>query len=178
MKNDISNQRNTDPPASCNREKCFPCLSVANSSTPTPTASSKCWAKCSTYNITCIPCKEKGQLTQYWGETGHTSFSRGVSHWTGLQQRSRHSVLHQHGVQVHGGTNHQLRPQDFDMKVIQQHRSNIARQVQEGTAISSQLTLRDRERRMKIGLPRMILNSKTEFNRPGLVTQRACRILY
>ena len=117
----------------------------------------------------CIPI-----YSQFWVRF----FSRGISHWTGLENRSKNSVLHHHSTEVHGGPSHQLHPKDFVMSVVQSHRSNLSRQVQEGTIISGQLAARDRERKLKIEQPRQILNSKTEFNQPGTVQPRASKILY
>ena len=145
---------------------------------PAPDKSSRCWATSAMYSITCLPCSAKGRLTQYWGESGLTSYSRGISHWTGLERRAKQSVLHQHSADVHGGQNHQLHPEDFAMSVVQSHRSSLPRQVQEGTIISNQLKLRDREVKCKVDQPRLVLNSKTEFNQPGMVQPRASRILY
>ena len=119
VRNMISTQRNTAPPAPCRRPKCLPCLSTEQSTTLP--GSSGCWTSSSTYKISCLPCKQSGRLTQYWGETGQTSFSRGFSHWTGLEQRSKSSVLHNHAVEAHGGRAHALQPRDFAMEVVKAH---------------------------------------------------------
>ena len=68
--------------------------------------------------------------------------------------------------------------EDFHMEVIESHRSNLSRQIHEGQLISHQLGLRDKEMRQGLGQPRMILNSKKEFNQPGLIAPRITKILY
>ena len=156
--------------------KCFPCLSLSHSNKMK--GSSRCWSNSSTYSIACLTCKSGGQTAQYWGESGHNSYTRGKSHWEGLVSRRRDNVLHQHAVKHHGGQQHQLGIDDFHMEVIESHRSNLSRQIHEGQLISHQLGLRDKEMRQGLGQPRMILNSKKEFNQPGLIAPRVTKILY
>ena len=176
LRNKLSTTKGVTPTTDCKRPKCFPCSS--SSSSPSPNSNSRCWSASSTYCLTCIPCKKTGQSTQYWGETGHTSYRRGFSHWTGLVQRSKGSVLHQHAVEAHGGRQRGLQPRDFQMRVIGTHPSNISRQVHEGILISQQLQLRDLETRQGKERPRQILNSRTEFMQPRLIRPWAVRILY
>ena len=164
------------PPTPCKRQHCFPCsssLSVEKS-----TGSSKCWSKSTTYLLTCLPCQSTGQRTQYWGETGHNAYTRGRNHWEGLLSKHKTNILHQHAVTHHGGPHHQLTPKDFTMRVERSHHSNISRQIHEGILISQQLNLRDQEQRVGLEQPRKILNSRTEFYQPGLITPRAMKILY
>ena len=81
-------------------------------------------------------------------------------------------------VEAHGGKDHQLQPKDFQMTVIRKHPTNLSRQVEEGTLISAQLLHRDMERKQGKANPRRILNSRTEWNQPGLVKPRAAKIMY
>ena len=64
------------------------------------------------------------------------------------------------------------------MEIVKGHGSNLSRQIHEGLLISSQLGLRDQEIKKGMYQPRQILNSRTEFNQPGLITPRAAKILY
>ena len=123
-------------------------------------------------------CESSGQTTQYWGESGHNSYSRGRTHWESQERRSKTSILHQHAVKDHGGASHKLTPKNFRMEVLGGHPSCISRQIHEGTSISHQLSLRDREARMGLGQPRKILNSWTEFFQPGLIAPRVTKLLY
>ena len=137
-----------------------------------------CWTRKCTYSITCLPCKREGQITQYWGESGQSGFSRGKSHWEGLKSRSKNNILHQHAEKAHGGMKHSLSHKDFSMEIVKGHGSNLSRQIHEGLLISSQLGLRDQEIRKGVSQPRLILNSRTEFNQPGLIKHRAAKLLY
>ena len=132
-------------PATCQRNKCFPCSSTLPSTKTS--GNSKCWTRSCTYSITCLPCQAKGQVTQYIGESGHSGYSRGKSHWEGLSQRSKSNILHQHAVKDHGGAQHILTHKDFLMKVREGHKSNLNRQIHEGLLISSKLEMRDKERK-------------------------------
>ena len=92
--------------------------------------------------------------------------------------RNKNNVLHSHATKFHGGSQHQLTYKDFHMDVVQGHKSNISRQIQEGQLISHQLKLRDQEMRLGLGQPRQIMNSKLEFHQPGLIIPRVSKILY
>ena len=70
---------------------------------------------------------------KYWGESGFSSYRRGLGHQDALQQRIKQSVLHQHAKEAHGGADHKLLPQDFQMEVVEAHKSVLSRKVQEGT---------------------------------------------
>ena len=175
----LSTPRGPTTPTSCTRDKCLPCTSSYSTSKPnTTSSSSNCWARGPTYKITCLPCKASGQLTQYWGESGHTLYSRSKNHWEGLVARNKQNVLHLHAVAEHGGQHHQLGPKDFTMELEASHRSNLGRQIHEGTLLASQIALRDQETREGLNKPRKLLNSRTEFFQPGLIKPRPMKILY
>ena len=112
LKFDLSTHQATK--TSCQRPKCFPCFSNQNSTEKT-SGHPDCWTKSCTYSITCLPCKREGRSTQYWGESGHSGFSRGKSHWEGLRLRSKKNILNQHAEKDHGGVNHPLSHKDFSM---------------------------------------------------------------
>ena len=94
IRSSLSTLRNTNTPPTCNRPKCLPCVSFPTSPA---TTSSNCWAKRPTYNISCLSCKASGQTTQYWGESGHTLYTRakiiGMAWSNAASQASSTSML-------------------------------------------------------------------------------------
>ena len=170
LKYDLSKHQGNK--ASSQRPKCLPCLSNQNSVKKT-IGNPDCWTRSCTYSITRLPCKSEGQSTQYWGKSGQSGFSRGKYHWEGLKSRSKNNILNVHAEKDHGGMKHSLSHKDFSMEIMKCHGSNLSRQIHEGLLISSQLGLHDQEIRKGVSQPRQILNSRTEFNQPGLNRPRA-----
>ena len=82
------------------------------------------------YTITCNICKVKGVMSQYQGETGRCSYSRGLEHVTDMRTRAMHSPM-----TTHQETYHQGEAMNFTMETIRTFRTALERQINEAERI-------------------------------------------
>ena len=99
------------------------------------------------YSLTCQVCARKGVRKKYWGETGRSSYERCKEHWDLWRNRKESSCLWKHSMEEHGGG---LKEEDVLVKVEEQSRTTLSRQVGEGVRIEEEE-------------PGALLNSKSEF---------------
>ena len=107
----------------CGRPRCFPCMSEEGGN---------CWVEGVTYSLWCGQCGR--QVAQYKGETGRNGYSRGLEHLDALEARDEDkSVLWLHSVHHH----QQRQDVRYHMRITQQHRDSLDRQVTEMVNISN-----------------------------------------
>ena len=128
----------------CEREDCFPCQSCGGRG--------KCEKAGAGYVIVCCnpECREQG--VSYQGETGRNSFSRGLEHRRGLENKKADSALWKHCQNAHNGDVEQ----EFEMQILKTYGSdNTTRMVNEA--------MRIREHLLKLLIS---LNSRAEYRQP------------
>ena len=86
-----------------------------------------------------------------------------------LRLRTVDSVLFKHQLKMHPGT--RLSPGDFKVEATGRFPRPIARQCQEGVALSKALADKNK------GVAVEILNSKMEFLQPGVVSRQFSSLL-
>ena len=107
----------------CGRPRCFPCMSEEGGN---------CWVEGVTYSLWCGQCGR--QVAQYKGETGRNGYSRGLEHLDALEARDEDkSVLWLHSVHHH----QQRQDVRYHMRITQQHRDSLDRQVTERVNIEN-----------------------------------------
>ena len=127
----------------CARENCMLCSSGEEKP-------GDCRKRNATYFTECKLCLQKGKKVRYVGETARTCFERGLEHADDAAKKKDGSHIHNHLLETHSGEEISEKP--FKMKVIQQHRSALSRQIQEAVIIANSQGVE-------------LLNSKTEYNR-------------
>ena len=109
------------------------------------------------YRTSCLSCRERGKESSYFGESGRTSFERGLEHARDYATMQEDSHMYSHYLDEH--SQEERRNVKFEMKVLRGHFSAVSRQVHEAVAIRSNA---------KSGIN--ILNSKYEYSRCVLPT--------
>ena len=95
------------------------------------------------YVICCNTCKSTNISARYYGES---SRFRGQEHSHGLEKKLEDNPLYKHDVLHHAGVK-----SEFTMKVLRQHKTPLARLIQESVEI-------------EMSRDDLIMNSKGEYN--------------
>ena len=106
----------------CNRIDCFPGQSTVG----------KCTKQGVTYRIACKTCKNESVKSEYIGETSRTGYDRGQEHLKMLENRNPESPLVKHQVETHPD-----QEPEFEMRILNTHKTPLSRQVEEGMLISN-----------------------------------------
>ena len=104
-----------------------------------------------------LPCLEVGKLSQYTGESGRSTYTRGLEHESHLSKKTRGQPLADHARLTHPGLN--LQAKDFQMQVTGQYRGAVSRLISEGIQVEKIVKMQ-REDPKNVE----VLNSKLNFN--------------
>ena len=129
---------------------------------PGGTKRDNCWASGITYRIKCKPCLKDGKLAQYTGESGRSSFTRGLEHGKHFGNLKRGQPLSDHARSCHPGGN--LGIEDFEMRVTGRYTRALPRLISEGIQIDELL------HNKQLDPTRVeVLNSKQNFHQARTV---------
>ena len=112
----------------CGRKDCHVCKEGSKSL-------GQCRKEGVIYSLTCQVCARKGVRKKYWGETGRSSYERCKEHWDLWRNRKESSCIWKHSMEEHGGG---LKEEDVLVKVEEQSRTTLSRQVGEGVRIEDE----------------------------------------
>ena len=107
----------------CERSSCLVCPTSKEGK------GGECRQEGAVYRIQCLKCREESRVAEYWGETARTVYERGEEHVEGLESKWEKNSLWKHSLIYHGG---ELVRRDFEMRVIEGHKSPLNRQIHEG----------------------------------------------
>lgn len=118
----------------CRRYNCFMCLTSTKDV-------GKCRKTNILYNITCLKCLEKGDKTQYWGESSRSGYMRVAEHRQDLFNLDEGSHMMRHMMKFHTEVdleNPENRKAEkfFKMEMVRQFRTAMDRQISEALAIA------------------------------------------
>ena len=151
-------------PDQCGRDKCHLCDQGGGERKKL-----NCWARSSTYRITCTSCKLKGVTATYTGETTNI-FRRLQQHGDGLRDDKEDNVLAQHTRTYHPDETLTLR--DFALEQLGIQGAPLRRQAEEGARILAAIAHRDslatmpRGERDREEKQAIVMNSRREFFQP------------
>ena len=163
LQNRLINAADPWPKDSCDLERCFPCQPGGKKS--------NCWKSGINYEITCKPCLRDGRLARYIGESGRSSYSRGLEHEQNLRSLKRGQPLADHVIEVHLGMN--LMQTDFDMCVTGSYKKPLPRLISEGHKLDKLLTEREEGERNVT-----VLNSKKNVHQSKNIKLVAVKQIY
>ena len=106
----------------CGREKCIPCKTKAG----------RCLTQGVVYKLTCTECKDKGMVTEYYGESAGTCYDRGCDHEDMVKRKVATYPIVGHYMEDHPGVGNM----PYQMTVIKFERKKLSRQAREGQVIT------------------------------------------
>ena len=107
----------------CGRPRCFPCMGNKGGN---------CWREGTKYSLWCAECGEN--VACYKGETGRSSYTRGLEHLDNLAAKSEEkSVLWLHSVYHHNSRE----DVQYLMRVTGSYKDSLDRQVMEKVHITN-----------------------------------------
>ena len=112
----------------------------------------KCEQNSVGYRIKCESCQGAGKFVHYEGETGRSTYSRGLEHQKDIRYKDEESPLWKHCLLEHNGV-----AQSFVMKALGSFKSCLQRQVNEAVRITSS----------KVEV--FIMNSKNKFHQAPII---------
>ena len=118
------------------------------------------------YKVTCLSCKDKEEVAQYWGDTGRTCYDRGVEHLQGINSKSSNSTFWSHHKEVHRESD----PPRFQMELYRVIKGNLARQSLEGRLIDNfqgKYTLNNKGEWGHNQAPRLVVQGEEEDTGKG-----------
>ena len=127
----------------CNRRECFQCQHGGGEG-------GDCQQESVLYLISCLKCKEKGNVVEYVGESSRTGHRRGADHLADLRNGRIGKPLWDHAEEAHGGDKE---TGGYKMKVLKKYRTPLERQIGEALEIERRLWTAD-----------CLLNKKEEYN--------------
>ena len=166
--NIITNHINPWPSKTCQWQACFQC----NSNEPNSKETASCWTPSLTYRMTCLRCKGEGVKAQYEGESSRSTFTRGAQHTDDFLKQKAGTPLYDHALICHPDT--RLEIKDFTMECTGVHRRPTERLMAEGLRI--QALLDQQKTGEKPGNKVIIMNSKTNYHQPGIISQENRRL--
>ena len=170
LKNKVCNFINPWPSKHCDRLKCLVCSSK-KMGTSGSTRGGDCWTAGVTYSIVCNLCKEEGVTACYEGESSRSCYTRGSRHLRDLETRKPGTPLGDHANQYHSSINMEMK--DVTMTCRGSFRKPTQRIVSEGLNIENLIRRQKSEIRGKV----VIMNSKTNFFQPGVITQSSSNLI-
>ena len=157
----VNNSYNPSPSTLCTRLNCFPCEGNT-------TKKENCWSENINYEITCNDCQKDGRRAVYIGESGRSTYSRGLEHKNDLETGKNNTPLVEHNSTFHTGS--KMTSKSFTMKKTASQRNILSRLVREGIEIEGELQSR------KSGENVVLMNKKTDWGQPSLIKIKATNI--